>query len=144
MKTGHSEKSGCLRRVFVLVVSALVLLLTCGAVALTLSARETAQRESLYLTMRDGVKIAVDVWLPADLKPGEKIPAMMRSTCYWRSYQLTPVGQFMENVGLTPEDFKEGQRWTQAGYALVLMDVRGSGASFGQWLFPGLMTRSPI
>jgi putative CocE/NonD family hydrolase len=136
MKTGHSKRSRCLRRTFILAVSALVLSLTCGALALTLSAREAAKRKSLYLTMRDGVKIAIDIWLPSDLKPGEKIPTIMRSTCYWRSYQLRPVGQFMENVGLTPDDFKEGQTWAKAGYALVLVDVRGSGASFGQWSIP--------
>ncbi len=136
MKIGYNKKPGCLRRTFVLALSALALLLVCGAVALTLSARKTAQRESVYLSMRDGVKIAIDVYLPADLQPGKKIPTMMRSTCYWLSYQLSPVGQRLENVGLVSEDFKEGQRWADAGYALVLVDVRGTGASFGEWSIP--------
>jgi hypothetical protein len=32
---------------------------------------------SRYLTMRDGVKIAVDLSLPAGLKDGERIPAIL-------------------------------------------------------------------
>jgi uncharacterized protein len=73
---------------------------------------------ALYLPMRDGVKIAVDVLLPADLADGEKIPTLMRMTRYWRGGQ---------NASLD----NEAIRVTQAGYALVLVDARGSGASFG-------------
>ncbi len=40
---------------------------------------------SFYVEMRDGVRIAIDVWLPEDLRPGQKIPAMMRMTRYWRA-----------------------------------------------------------
>src|SRR5262249_41962994 len=39
---------------------------------------------SLYLTMRDGVRIAIEVLLPAKLKPGERIPTILRQTRYWR------------------------------------------------------------
>ncbi len=35
--------------------------------------------QSRYLTMRDGVKIAVDVVLPADLPPNTQILAVRRS-----------------------------------------------------------------
>jgi len=34
--------------------------------------------------MRDGVEIAVTVDLPADLKEGERVPVLMRTTRYWR------------------------------------------------------------
>ena len=39
----------------------------------------------------------------------------------------------MEDYALMPADFAEPQRWTRAGYALVLVDVRGTGASYGEW-----------
>jgi len=35
--------------------------------------------------MRDGVEIAVTINLPADLKPGQRVPVLMRTTRYWRS-----------------------------------------------------------
>src|SRR6058998_1042363 len=37
---------------------------------------------SRYLTMRDRVRIAIDVWLPAT-RSG-KIPALIHATRYWR------------------------------------------------------------
>jgi hypothetical protein len=40
---------------------------------------------SEYVRMRDGVEIAVTVNLPADLKSGERVPVLMRTTRYWRA-----------------------------------------------------------
>ncbi|MBN1225274.1 MAG: CocE/NonD family hydrolase [Candidatus Aminicenantes bacterium] len=83
------------------------------------------RNQALYVTMRDGVKIAIDVWLPPDLEPGAKIPAIMRSTRYWRA---------VENVNATLEsdqNYDEAQQFNEAGYALIVVDARGSGASFG-------------
>ena len=37
---------------------------------------------SSYVTMRDGVKIAVDVCLPSDLAAGERLPAIVHQTRY--------------------------------------------------------------
>ncbi len=124
------KKRSCLKIGLVLL---LVFVLTCAIGASVLAARRTAERQSLYIPMSDGTKIAIDLWLPAGLKPNEKIPAMLRSTCYWRSYQLEPVGQFMEDHALMPTGSNEPQQWTGAGYALVLVDVRGTGASYGEW-----------
>ena len=42
--------------------------------------------QSLYLPMRDGVKIAIDVVLPKGIPAGEKIPTVMNMTRYWRSH----------------------------------------------------------
>jgi putative CocE/NonD family hydrolase len=78
------------------------------------------ERQSLYLTMRDGIKIAIDVVLPKPLAPGEKIPAIMRMTRYWRSKQ-----------GENPNTF-----FPSHGYAQVFVDARGTGASFGIWRAP--------
>src|SRR5215470_6519220 len=49
---------------------------------------------SLYLTMRDGVKIAIDVVLPKALAAGEKVPAIMNMTRYWRSHQGDKPGMW--------------------------------------------------
>ena len=81
--------------------------------------KEFVQR-SLYLTMRDGVKIAIDVVLPKELPAGEKIPAIMNMTRYWRSHQGD----------------KPGTWFPSHGYAHVLVDARGTGASFGIWRAP--------
>lgn len=83
------------------------------------------RNQALYVTMCDGVRIAIDVWLPEGIEPGQKIPAIMRSTRYWRAAEI---------VGTTVEDdpnFAEAERFNKAGYALVIVDARGSGASFG-------------
>jgi putative CocE/NonD family hydrolase len=76
--------------------------------------------QSLYLTMRDGVKIAIDVVLPKDIPAGEKIPAIMNMTRYWRSRQGD----------------KPGMWFPSHGYAHVTVDARGTGASFGVWRAP--------
>jgi putative CocE/NonD family hydrolase len=71
---------------------------------------------SLYVPMRDGVRIAVDVRLPKGWKPGMRVPALVQSTRYWRTSPDPDPAPFLA-----------------AGYASVVADVRGSGASFGAW-----------
>lgn len=78
------------------------------------------EQRSLYLTMRDGVKIAVDVVLPKALPANEKVPAVMVMTRYWRSKQ-----------GQQPATW-----FPSHGYASVSVDARGTGASFGVWRAP--------
>lgn len=46
------------------------------------------QSTSQYGKMRDGVEIAVTVSVPTDLKPGERVPVLMRTTRYWRAPQI--------------------------------------------------------
>ncbi len=43
------------------------------------------RNQALHVPMRDGVRIAVDVWLPDGIQPGDRLPAMMRATRYWRA-----------------------------------------------------------
>jgi putative CocE/NonD family hydrolase len=78
---------------------------------------------SRYVTMRDGVRIAVDVMLPKDLPPATKIPALMSFTRYWRAQEK---GQ--------PDNLQKF--FVSHGYALIIVDVRGTGASFGIWSRP--------
>jgi putative CocE/NonD family hydrolase len=132
MKAGQNKKKSYLRKVLLFVMLPLVLLIGIGVVARILTTRNPAKCESLYLTMSDGVKIAADVWLPANLKPGQKIPTILRAVRYWRGYQPGPMASIFRLLGLGDIE-AENTQWAEAGYAFVTIDVRGSGASFGQW-----------
>ncbi len=87
---------------------------------------------SNYVTMQDGTRIAVTVWLPPDLRPGERVPALINGTPYWRGGALTFLGKALTQLGVTivPDDpdigILNGRR-----YAVVAVDTRGTGASFG-------------
>ncbi|HEV2913415.1 MAG TPA: CocE/NonD family hydrolase [Pyrinomonadaceae bacterium] len=79
--------------------------------------------QSLYIPMRDGVRVAVDVVLPKDLPERTRIPAIVEQTRYWRSKK-----------GQGPNSYQ--RFFASYGYALVWVDVRGTGASFGSWPTP--------
>ena len=86
--------------------------------------------ESLYLAMRDGVKIAVEVALPKNQPATAKIPALLLQTRYWRFDDMRfPFHRFQAMAEFL-------RVFTSYGYALVLVDVRGTGASFGVWPYP--------
>jgi putative CocE/NonD family hydrolase len=85
------------------------------------------QYTSRYLTMRDGIRIAVDSYLPADLKPGVRLPTILLQTRYFRAHRVVwPATLFWGGI-LEPRI----ARYVAAGYAFVVVDARGSGASFG-------------
>jgi putative CocE/NonD family hydrolase len=81
---------------------------------------------ALHLTMRDGVRLAVDVTLPGDASG--PVPTLLRATRYWRNRERPP-----EEAAVLPD---EVEVFTGAGFALVRVDVRGTGASFGTWTCP--------
>jgi len=88
-------------------------------------AADYPRNQALYVEMRDGVRIAIDVWLPEYLEAGTRIPTLMQATRYWRA---------MEHTSDRIEDdnrFELANRVNGAGYAFVFVDARGSGASFG-------------
>ena len=107
-------------------------LLVCMTGTATLHAAEVRQTPaghprlaSRYLPMRDGVKIAIDVWLPESLQAEQRIPTLMRATRYWRA-------RGMQDKAIKKDtNYREAQFANAAGYALVLVDARGTGASFG-------------
>lgn len=74
---------------------------------------------SRYLTMDDGVRIAITVHVPAGLRNGETVPTILELTRYWR-----------EDGGGVPYPI---ERAVERGFAYVVMDERGTGASFGTW-----------
>jgi len=98
----------------------LITLLSCSG-----DISELKRNQALYITMRDSVKIAIDLWLPKDLEKGVKVPCIMYSTRYWRADHVVD-GDITQDT-----NFSLAERFSNAGYALVMVDARGSGASFG-------------
>ncbi len=95
------------------------------------STHDSWHRTSQYLTMRDGVKIAVDLYLPDDLQPGEQIPTMIHQTRYWRAFEYRWLISLFKDKRSRGIIGNYAERFLQQGYAWVDVDVRGSGASFG-------------
>lgn len=80
---------------------------------------------SEYVAMRDGTRIAVDVHLPAARPAGGRLPALLEVTRYWRSSEDATTGARRPSLGSLDRLF------LRSGYAVVKVDARGSGASFG-------------
>ena len=92
---------------------------------------------SCYVPMRDGVRLAVEVVLPKGLPPGVRLPALLEQTRYWRVSELrAPFKWFLKPDDLNPDYRGFKPFFTGQGYALVIVDVRGTGASFGSWPYP--------
>jgi putative CocE/NonD family hydrolase len=92
--------------------------------------RDTA----LYIKMRDGVQIAVDVWLPQDYQVGQRLPALLRTTRYGRdgqfgwAYRLAVALKQADPHG--PGD-AQTEYLNQRHFVVIVGDARGSGASGG-------------
>jgi len=103
---------------------------------------ETAPREkqfeeyeitSTYITMRDGVKIAADIYLPKGLKHGQKLPTILVQTCYWRDTIFRKPFKWLKESLIR---FNYNLFFTNYGFAMLKVDVRGTGASFGIRPYP--------
>ncbi len=81
---------------------------------------------SVYVTMKDGCRLAVDVILP-DGNASKCWPTVLILTPYVRRFALAPGS----NVEPSPNSFKYRDMFVPRGYALVVVDARGTGASFG-------------
>jgi len=78
-----------------------------------------------FITMRDGVKLAVSVTLPADAS-GKAVPGKFPVVLVQTSYNLS-AGQFVAAIG------GADAYMVRHGYATVIVDVRGTGNSQGAW-----------
>lgn len=85
--------------------------------------------ESSYVRMRDGVRLALDVVRPMGDSTETKRNTILVMTRYWRGKKGSLSNCYAE-------------MFVQHGYAVVVGDVRGTGASFGVW--PGYRSRSEI
>ena len=93
------------------------------------------QSSSMYVKMRDGVEIAVTIDLPPDLKPGDRVPVLMRTTRYWREPQIGWTLRMLVALhqASRPEELEDKQAayFNQRHFAVLAVDARGSGASGG-------------
>jgi uncharacterized protein len=84
------------------------------------------QQSSLYVPMRDGVRIAIDVLLPKELRADQRVPTIFKFSSFGRAAVDGSVSE-------------EDRFWVQHGFARVLVDERGTGASFGKSCYGAAM-----
>lgn len=86
---------------------------------------------SCYVTMPDGCRIAVDVYLPKPLSSDAaaplRFPAITVFTPYFRRFKVRSGST--ADGGANVASYRDF--FVPYGYALVVIDVRGTGASFG-------------
>ena len=82
---------------------------------------------SVYVTMPDGCRLAVDAILP-DGDGTKRWPTILILTPYVRRFQLAPG---TTGVEASPNTYRYRDMFVPRGYALVVVDARGTGASFG-------------
>jgi putative CocE/NonD family hydrolase len=85
------------------------------------------QRRSKYVTMRDGVRLAVDIYRPTQdgRVVEEPFPVVWAHTPYRRAFRDAKgeIANAAEQLNLLP--------LVKHGYVLAVVDTRGRGASFG-------------
>ena len=82
--------------------------------------------QSVYVPVGDGVRLAVDVWLPVERTAvGGRVGTVMRVTRYHRAEAPQEPGPEADT------NWAAGDLFNRAGFALVVVDARGTGASFG-------------
>ncbi|MDD9876897.1 MAG: CocE/NonD family hydrolase, partial [Magnetovibrio sp.] len=84
---------------------------------------------SQYVEVRDGTRLAVDVHLPGGEDAGQPVPAILVLTPYYRRFALRDGHR--PDIDACPTIAFYRDMFVPRGYALVCVDVRGSGASFG-------------
>lgn len=95
---------------------------------------QKVEAESQYLTMQDGTHIAIDVMKPAGLSPEARIPTVMIMARYWRSFEMrVPDRPNKAFIGAREPIADDLLAW---GFAVVVVDGRGTGASTGVSLYP--------
>lgn len=97
--------------------------------------RPAYQFTSFYFPVSDGTRLAVDIHLPGKkvLKmEGGRVPVVFYLTRYVRSLQLKWPYRWLKNPYFGQVSEREIRYFNHHGYAVVIMDARGSGASFGR------------
>ncbi|MBV8393643.1 MAG: CocE/NonD family hydrolase, partial [Alphaproteobacteria bacterium] len=83
--------------------------------------------QSVYVPMADGCRLAVDVYLPNG-DATRRWPTILILTPYVRRFELAPG---TAGVEASPNTYRYREMFVPRGYALVVVDARGTGASFG-------------
>jgi predicted acyl esterase len=76
------------------------------------------------LALPDGVTLLFDLYRP--VRPGVRFPALVAVSPYSRHLQRTPVAWGPNEAGIS-------EFWVSRGYAHVVVDVRGTNGSGGDW-----------
>lgn len=85
---------------------------------------------SVYIPMRDGCRIAADIHLPTGGDaPEGGFPTVLVLTPYYRRFALAADAPAGTEAGPNIASYRD--LFTPRGYAVVTVDVRGTGASFG-------------
>jgi hypothetical protein len=91
----------------------------------------TSVRTSQYVTVRDGTRLAIDIYRPGmGGKPVDKrLPVVLVATPYHRSSENNgEILTFLASQGNHRNIFAEV---VEHGYVVASLDIRGRGASFG-------------
>jgi putative CocE/NonD family hydrolase len=105
-------------------------------------------KRSEYVVMSDGVKLAVDIFLPSEGPPRDKFPLVFKYTPYSRAF-VFPEARLWHRlfarlifgtpgpvIDITAMD-KMVELLLAHGYAFAFVDMRGTGASSG-WKFEAM------
>ena len=134
---GDNGMAGWNRLTMALRYASLARLAAAFTILLSLFAASTAiaqpypgfERESLYVPVRDGTRLALNIYRPAteDGVIEEPLPVIFAFTPY-RARYLDDDGEVVE---LALRDGLALRSLIRAGYVVAIADVRGKGASFG-------------
>lgn len=92
------------------------------------------------IVVRDGCRLYVDIYRPADIPADEKLPAVISWSCYGKKYSalhMLPICVWnccVSNESLSGLEKFEGLDpvvWCPRGYAIISVDSRGTGNSDG-------------
>ncbi len=86
-------------------------------------------RFSTYVAARDDTRLAVDVHLPKGQRRQDRLPTIINFTPYFRRFKLKDGHP--PALDPSPNTGKYRDYFVPHGYAVVVVDVRGTGASFG-------------
>eukprot|EP01130_Rhizamoeba_saxonica_P015873 TRINITY_DN7211_c0_g1_i1.p2 TRINITY_DN7211_c0_g1~~TRINITY_DN7211_c0_g1_i1.p2 ORF type:complete len:588 (-),score=135.92 TRINITY_DN7211_c0_g1_i1:207-1970(-) len=89
--------------------------------------------ESQYITMRDGVQLAVDVYLPWEDSENtvDACPTIVHLTRYYRRFSVYWPFSLLLGDHMNMRSIKYIEKFVPEGYVWVTVDVRGTGASYG-------------
>jgi uncharacterized protein len=82
---------------------------------------------SLYVAMADGCRLALDVILPNG-DSSRRWPTVLILTPYVRRFEVAAGGEAVEP---SPNTYRYRDMFVPRGYAVVVVDARGTGTSFG-------------
>ena len=101
-----------------LVALALSLVLVANPGAQTTRTFKSTRAWSEFVTMRDGVKLAVDVHLPEGLAPGERTATILHMSRYYRSVAVRGLWKPFAGFGVVPiTELDLREPMVKAGYS---------------------------